>query len=112
VIDFTDRVVYEIKPSRMKDIYVLQLSAYVEMAEALYGGEWSGKFILYNSDMQYVVQDFFSKKGVLKKLDWVVEAKTLVHASGRKVLRKSFCSMCKKRVACPLVLSNVKWMVV
>jgi len=112
LLDVTDRIVYEIKPMTLRDVYALQLSAYIEMAEAIFGSSWNGKFVLYDKEMHYIVQDFYPMRGVLTKIDDVVKAKILAHDSGRRVLRKGFCNFCKRRIRCPLVDLPIKWMVV
>ena len=92
IIDVTEKVVYDIKPMTLRDVYALQLSAYIEMAETVFGGSWNGKFVLYDKEMHYIVQDFYPIRGVLTKIDDVVKAKMLAHTAGRLVLRKGFCN--------------------
>jgi len=112
LLDVTGRTVYEIKPITLRDVYALQLSAYIEMAEAVFGGKWSGKFVLYDRDMRYVVQDFYPIQNALKRVDDLAMAKMLAHKTGKVILRKGFCSFCRKRAKCPLFDLPVKWMVV
>jgi len=111
LLDVTDRTVYEIKPMTLRDVYALQLSAYVEMAEAVFGGAWTGKFVLYDRDMRYVVQDFYPIQNALKRIDDLAMAKLFAWKTGKVVLRKGFCSFCRRRARCPLFDAPVKWMV-
>jgi hypothetical protein len=112
LLDVTDKVVYEIKPMTLRDVYALQLSAYIEMAKAVFGGDWAGKFVLYDKDMRYVVQDFYPLPDALKYVDDVAMAKLFAWKTGKIVLRKGFCGFCRKRARCPLVDLPVKWTVV
>jgi hypothetical protein len=111
LLDVTEKVVYEIKPITLRDIYALQLSAYIEMAETVFGGSWAGKFVLYDRDMHYVVQDFYPLPNALKYVDDVAMAKLFAHKTGKVILRKGFCGFCRRRAKCPLVDMPIKWMV-
>jgi hypothetical protein len=112
LLDVTDKIVYEIKPMTLRDVYAIQLSAYIEMAEIVFGGKWSGKFVLYDRDMRYVIQDFYPIQNALKRVDDLAMAKLFAQKTGKAILRKGFCGFCKKRAKCPLFDLSVKWMVV
>ena len=106
-IDHDKRIVYEIKPNLKCREYIIQLSAYVEMAEERYGRKYSGAFILYSQN-GYVIQHVTVKRGVLKSLDKVAEALILVTKSGRILVKRNcFCDRCAF-MKCPVKYGLVR----
>jgi predicted RecB family nuclease len=103
LVDKGARVVYEIKPQRLRPSYSVQLEAYAEMLEALEGGEWATAFVLYDKDGNYTVQPTFRKRGALRALDDLARTKLLLEKAGKKLLIKGMCDFCARKSGCELV---------
>jgi len=109
-IDFSTNTVYEIKPDIDAREYVVQLSAYVEMAEIVYGGKWNGAFVLYGGN-EIVIQPVTVMRGVLKSLDLMAAALIFAERNGHRLAKKnSFCRFCK-RDGCPVKRGKAKMII-
>ena len=103
LVDKEARIVYEIKPRRLRPSYSIQLEAYAEMLEELEGGEWATAFILYDRDGNYTVQPTFRKRGALRALDDLAKARIVLEKTGKKLLIKGMCGLCARKSGCELV---------
>jgi hypothetical protein len=103
LVDKEARIVYEVKPRRLRPSYSLQLEAYAEMLEELEGGEWSAAFVLYERDGSYAIQPTFRKKGALRTLDDLARARLLLEKAGKRLLVREMCGFCARKSRCDLI---------
>jgi len=106
LVDEESRVVFEIKPRRLRPSYSMQLEAYAEMLEELKGGEWTAVFVLYDREANITLQPVFRRRGALKSLDALVEARIMLEKAGKKLLMKGMCDLCVRKNVCDLVRSG------
>jgi hypothetical protein len=102
LVDKEAKIVYEIKPRRLRPLYSIQLEAYAEMLEELEGGEWAAAFVLYDRDGNYTIQPTFRKKGALRALDDLARARMILEKAGKKLLVRGMCGFCARKDRCEL----------
>ncbi|AXQ00140.1 putative Cas4 family CRISPR-associated nuclease [Sulfolobus filamentous virus 1] len=85
-LDLNNLTVYEIKPSRIYDNYIRQLSMYVTILRKLTGLNFTGKFIIYVGEEVYELVPPFLDTTILETVLEVLQEETTI--------KGEYCTLC------------------